>query len=61
MPERNPQDKDGPGDHGRLSSELEEQISVNLRKLYQSTIDEELPERLRDLLERLKAQDRQDD
>jgi len=41
--------------------ELDEQIEANLKRVYQKTLDEELPDRFRDLLEKLKEQDAQDD
>jgi hypothetical protein len=34
---------------------IREQIDENLRRVYAATLNEELPERLRDLLEQLKA------
>ncbi|MGI3210958.1 NepR family anti-sigma factor [Roseovarius tibetensis] len=61
MPEQDPKNTDGPGDRSDRTSDIDQQISENLRKLYQSTIDEELPQSLRDLLDRLKAQDDDDD
>ncbi len=60
MPEQDPNNTEGIGirkNRGSRTSEIDQQISDNLRKLYQSTVDEELPQSLRDLLERLSAQD----
>jgi hypothetical protein len=36
---------------------LDQQIDENLRKVYQRQLDEEVPERFRDLLRRLREQD----
>ena len=38
-------------------SSLERQIDENLRKVYQQAIQEEVPDRFKDLLSRLKEQD----
>ena len=35
---------------------IREQIDENLRKVYSATLNEELPDRIRDLLEQLKSQ-----
>lgn len=35
---------------------IREQIDENLRKVYSATLNEELPDRFRDLLEQLKSQ-----
>jgi hypothetical protein len=56
-----PQDDGEPEGHGDRPPAIEQQISDNLRRLYQASLDEELPARLRDLLERLQGQARQDD
>ncbi|MFO7759743.1 MAG: NepR family anti-sigma factor [Roseovarius sp.] len=58
MPDEDPKNTDGRGEDADRTSEMDRQITENLRKLYQSTVDEELPASLRDLIERLKAQDR---
>jgi hypothetical protein len=58
MPEEDPKNTDGTGDDADRGSDIDRQITDNLRKLYQSTVDEELPPSLRDLIDRLKAQDR---
>lgn len=57
MPEQEPQNTDGTGDRVDRLSDIDQQISDNLRKLYQSTVEEDLPQSLRDLLDRLAAQD----
>ncbi|MEM5477907.1 NepR family anti-sigma factor [Pacificibacter sp. AS14] len=36
---------------------LEEQIEENLRKVYQKTLNEQVPDRFMDLLEKLRQQD----
>lgn len=46
-----------PDDPDAVSPELERQINENLQRLYQQTLDEELPEHLQDLLRRLKEQE----
>lgn len=61
MPEQDPNRPDGPDDRDDRTADIDQQISENLKKLYQSTIDEELPQSLRDLLDRLKAQDKDND
>lgn len=38
-------------------SSLESQIEDNLKKVYQRTVEEEVPDRFKDLLSRLKAMD----
>lgn len=58
MPHEDPGNTDGSGDEANPTSDIDQQITENLRKLYQSTVDEELPPSLRDLLDRLKDQDR---
>ncbi|MBD3679955.1 MAG: regulator [Rhodobacteraceae bacterium] len=37
------------------------QIDANLRKVYQETLEQEIPERFQQLLERLKERDSGDD
>jgi len=49
------------GEDGDRGSDIDRQITDNLRKLYQSTVEEELPPSLRELLDRLKAQDQRHD
>jgi hypothetical protein len=44
-------DQDGP------KTSLEEQIEENLRKVYQKTLEEQVPDRFMDLLEKLRQQD----
>lgn len=61
MPDEDPKTNNGSGDEADPTSDIDRQITDNLRKLYQSTVDEELPPSLRDLLDRLKAQDRGND
>ena len=61
MPDEDPKNTDGGGDDVDRTSDMDRQITENLRKLYQSTVDEELPPSLRDLLDRLQAQDRGND
>lgn len=41
--------------------ELDEQIEANLKRVYQKTLEEEIPDRFRDLLEQLKQQDARDE
>ncbi|MGB8623688.1 MAG: NepR family anti-sigma factor [Paracoccaceae bacterium] len=38
-------------------SRLNRQIDENLRRVYQSNLEEEIPDRFKELLERLKKQD----
>ncbi len=40
---------------------LDEQIEENLRKVYQRTLEEKVPDRFQILLEKLKEQDEQHD
>lgn len=40
-------------------SGLERQIEENLRRVYQQSIEEDVPDRFKDLLSKLKAQDGQ--
>jgi len=49
------------GEDGDRGSDIDRQITDNLRKLYQSTVEEELPPSLQELINRLKAQDRDHD
>lgn len=57
MPD-DPKNTDGTDDDSDRRSDIDQQITDNLRKLYQVTVDEELPPALRDVIDRLKAQDR---
>lgn len=57
MPD-DPKKTDGTDDDSARRSDIDQQITDNLRKLYQVTVDEELPPALRDVIDRLKAQDR---
>lgn len=50
-----------PGDQETVPPELERQINENLRRLYQQTLDEKLPDHLQELLQRLKEQDQDED
>lgn len=62
MPRKDPKNPDdGNGDKADRQSDIDQQISDNLRKLYQSSVDEELPPALQDLLDRLQAQDQSND
>jgi hypothetical protein len=61
MPEQDPNSPDGPGDGDDRAADIDQQISDNLKRLYQSTVDEDLPQSLRDLLDRLQAQDSNND
>lgn len=45
----------------RSKHELDEQIEANLKRVYQKTLEEEIPDRFLDLLEKLKEQDAQND
>ncbi|MCC5989261.1 MAG: hypothetical protein JJT95_16430 [Pararhodobacter sp.] len=49
-----------PDDQEPVSLELERQINENLQKLYQQTLDEQLPDHLQELLQRLKKQDQEE-
>lgn len=42
-------------------SQVMKQIDANLRKVYQETLEQEIPERFQQLLERLKERDSGDD
>lgn len=57
---RETNDADGPrkgrGGKRSLSPAIEQQINENLRKLYQSTAEEPVPDHLMQLLEKLKRQ-----
>ncbi|RPE67134.1 hypothetical protein EDD53_1538 [Pacificibacter maritimus] len=44
-------------DQDEPKTPLEEQIEENLRKVYQKTLDEQVPDRFLDLLEQLRQQD----
>ena len=39
----------------------EKQIDENLKRVYEEVVNEELPDRFKDLLSQLKSQDRNDD
>ncbi|WP_460273614.1 NepR family anti-sigma factor [Celeribacter sp. ULVN23_4] len=41
--------------------ELDEQIEENLKRVYQKTLEEEIPDRFMELIEQLKQQDAQND
>jgi len=40
-----------------ISKSVERQIDENLRRVYQDKVEEELPDRFKDLLEKLKQQE----
>ena len=42
---------------GKKSDRHESDIDANLKRVYQELVDEEVPDRFRDLLAQLKAQD----
>lgn len=42
-------------------SSLERQIDENLRRVYQRQVEQEVPDRFRDLLKQLKEQEQQDE
>ncbi len=44
-------------DRDKPKSGLERQIDENLRKVYQKTVEEDVPDRFAELLRRLKEQD----
>ncbi|MDF0600845.1 NepR family anti-sigma factor [Psychromarinibacter sp. C21-152] len=48
-------------DGERDQSHLEQQIDDNLRKVFQRTMDEQVPDRLTSLLQQLKEQDTRND
>ncbi|WP_157033285.1 NepR family anti-sigma factor [Loktanella sp. S4079] len=48
-------------DQNDTKSSLEQQIDENLRKVYQKTVEEHVPDRFMDLLAQLKEQDSKDD
>ena len=54
-PPRRAAPRSGPG-AAALSPAIEQQINENLRRLYQQAAEEPIPERLRELLDRLKEQ-----
>ncbi len=60
MPREDPKPTED-GDEAGRSSDIDQQITDNLRRLYQATVDEELPPSLQKLLDQLQAQDRDDD
>ncbi|ALG91981.1 MULTISPECIES: NepR family anti-sigma factor [Actibacterium] len=43
--------------HENNKSRLEEQIDENLRRVYQQKLEEDVPDRFKELLEQLKEQD----
>ena len=57
MMPRDTQAKDR-GEGEAVPPALERQINENLRRLYQEALDEEVPDRLQQLLERLREQDK---
>jgi len=57
MPGQDPKHNDNGDDDAEQLSDIDRQIADNLRKLYQSTVEEELPPSLQDLLDRLKSQE----
>ncbi len=61
MARRDPQDDGDPEPHEGVPPAIEKQIDDNLRRLYRASLDDELPDHLRELLERLKAQDTNDE
>lgn len=61
MPRQDPNPTDDSGDDAEQLSDIDRQIADNLRKLYQSTVDEDLPPSLRDLLDRLQEQEPSND
>ncbi len=61
MPGQDPKHNDNGDDDAEQLSDIDRQIADNLRKLYQSTVEEELPPSLQDLLDRLKSQEQGND
>lgn len=57
MAQGNRKTEDRPEEQGRVPPELERQINENLRRLYKQTLEEEVPDHLQKLLERLRKQD----
>jgi hypothetical protein len=57
MPGQDPKHTDDSGEEAEQLSDIDRQIAENLRKLYQSTVEEELPPKLQDLLDRLQSQE----
>lgn len=45
----------------KAKHELDEQIEENLKRVYQKTLEEEIPDRFMELIEQLKQQDAQND
>ena len=43
--------------HKKPSSSMQQQIDENLKRVFQEKVDEELPDRFKQLLARLKQQD----
>ncbi|MEI4232105.1 hypothetical protein [Roseovarius sp. D22-M7] len=58
MPE---QDPNSPDDRGNRAADIDQQMSETLQKLQESSVDEKLPQSLRDPLEYLKARNSDDD
>lgn len=48
---------DGSMAHENNKSRLEEQIDENLRRVYQQKLEEDVPDRFKELLDQLKEQD----
>lgn len=61
MLRRDPQDEADPDALQGVPPAIETQIDENLRRLYRASLDDDLPEHLRDLLARLKTQGRTND
>ena len=61
MLRRDPQDAADPDAREGVPPAIETQIDENLRRLYRASLDDDLPDHLRDLLMRLKVQDRPHD
>ena len=61
MLRRNTQDEANADAREGVPPAIETQIDENLRRLYQASLDNELPNQLRDLLARLTAQGRTND
>lgn len=60
MPPKDREETEDGADAGR-SSDIDQQITDNLRRLYRATAEEELPPSLQELLDQLQAQDRDND
>lgn len=44
---------------GAVSADMKAQIDENLKRVYQTALDEQVPDRLKDLLAQLRAKDGQ--